>query len=502
MTSGPEAFRSYRTDSRAWFEELQRTGRLASKEGDLLFALGVEDRPATVYSEFPNAYDDLRASFAVEGGADLTTADTELLVELVGSAIRSGSSVALKGLIGHRFVPGEIGTELAALGQSGMVVWDETGPSFWGAGPDELCATLKVARDAGVDIAVRVTPDGETFATNAAARNPELVRRLLAAGVGANDQNVRGQTPLAVACMFGQRANAKLLIEAGALIAVPDVDGKVALHEAANSGDLALVDLLLAHGADVAVQSKSGITPLMLARSVDVVRVLRGADADVDARTTAGETALTFAAGRLDLEVVELLLASGADPSVATDIGISALHFATLASLGDEASYRVIGALLDAGAPIDEETNDGVTPLIAAAMSADPATLAYLIGRGAKVDARTLNGNTALIMVSDGQKLWSREFDVGDRMIQCVELLVQAGADINAANDRGETALLWATTGFDSTLVEALLKFGADPNIGSDLGAAPLASARQQEHEAMITALVAAGATDTGRAPH
>jgi ankyrin repeat protein len=152
--------------------------------------------------------------------------------------------------------------------------------------------------------------------------------------------------------------------------------------------------------------------------------------------------------------------------------------------------------LLDAGADIDEETDEGITVLMAAARRADTEAVAYLVQRGANVNAQTVNGNTAVMFASDGRNEYSRDMTLIDRMAQCIDVLANAGADLDLANDSGATALHWATTGFSAEPVEMLLRHGANPRVRAQDGSTPLGNACAQDHQKMVEDLIAAGAAD------
>ena len=87
------------------------------------------------------------------------------------------------------------------------------------------------------------------------------------------------------------------------------------LMEAASSGHLEIVKLLISHGADVNAQSSSGNTPLMYACAsghAEVVRALLEAEANVEDHNENGHTPLMEAASAGHVEVAKILLEFGA----------------------------------------------------------------------------------------------------------------------------------------------------------------------------------------------
>lgn len=94
----------------------------------------------------------------------------------------------------------------------------------------------------------------------------------------------------------------------------PDMDGLglTALHRAANRGDLAAVESLLANGADVRARGLAKQTPLHLAVTKEIAQLLISKGAEIEARDRWGRTPLFWAAGAGRKGVVEALLAVGA----------------------------------------------------------------------------------------------------------------------------------------------------------------------------------------------
>jgi hypothetical protein len=90
--------------------------------------------------------------------------------------------------------------------------------------------------------------------------------------------------------------------------------GLTPLHRAANRGDLAAVEALLAKGADVNALALAKQTPLHLAVTQEIAQLLISKGALIEARDRWGRTPLFWAAGAGRKDVVETLLAGGAQP--------------------------------------------------------------------------------------------------------------------------------------------------------------------------------------------
>ncbi len=156
---------------------------------------------------------------------------------------------------------------------------------------------------------------------------------LVAAGVvytfaplSAGAQDTRPRTTLKVpnktpavanAAMDGEAAKVRSLIATGADVNVPQGDGMTALHWAAERGDAALVNALLAAKASVKATTNVGnYTPLHVAAKTGnpaVVAALVKAGADAKAVTTSGATAMHFSSASGDTASIVLLASKGAD---------------------------------------------------------------------------------------------------------------------------------------------------------------------------------------------
>ncbi len=149
------------------------------------------------------------------------------------------------------------------------------------------------------------------------------------------------------------------------LVASPVLAGK--LHKAAEKGNLAKVERLIAKGADVnAKDTKFGATPLLYAAEN-------------------GHTA-----------IAELLIANGANVNAKLKSGHTPLHPA--ATLG----YKAIAELLIAkGADVNAKGGPDRTPLHGAALTGQLAIAELLIAKGADVNAKEKDGTTPLRLATD-----------------------------------------------------------------------------------------------------
>lgn len=182
---------------------------------------------------------------------------------------------------------------------------------------------------------------------------------------------------------------AALLALSGAVLAItPDERD---LQVSADRDHISSLNKLLQRGVDPNVGDKDGNTALMIALRGEsyqaVERLIAHAATDVDKANAANETPLMFAALRGRLDLVKKLVERGAKVNRE---GWTPLHYAC--SGPDEG---VAAWLLEKGADIDARAPNGSTPLMMAVRYAPIATAELLLTKGANVRLSHQNGNTA-----------------------------------------------------------------------------------------------------------
>ncbi|KAK4462623.1 ankyrin repeat-containing domain protein [Cladorrhinum samala] len=228
----------------------------------------------------------------------------------------------------------------------------------------------------------------------------DIVKVLVAEGADTSLADYDGVPPLLYASKAGKDDIAEFLLSVGhSSLAARDLTGRTALSWAAERSTLDFVKLLAAEGGDTSLADYNGVPPLLYASragNADVVEYLLSVNhGAVAARDSRGRTALSWAVEKLPLDVVKLLIANGADMSLADEEGIPPLFYAC--------SRRI-------------DTED-LEPLL----SLDGADLA----------TRDLQGRTALAWtVEKGQWVFDR-----------VKLLVAKGADVSVVDNAGHTPL-------------------------------------------------------------
>lgn len=171
-------------------------------------------------------------------------------------------------------------------------------------------------------------PNPQALVRAAGRGDLATAHRLLSQGA---DPNAGAPPPLIEAAVYDRLAVVKLLLAHGARLEAHDGVGETALTRAAGTSKLSTVKLLVERGANLEATDPQGETPLMItARDgrTHIVQFLLEKGAKVNAQRKDGETALSLAAVKGYTDVVRALLAHHADPAVQDRWGRTALDYA------------------------------------------------------------------------------------------------------------------------------------------------------------------------------
>ena len=272
-------------------------------------------------------------------------------------------------------------------------------------------------------------------------RDLEQVRLLLDQRADVNARGADGATALHWAAYWDNRDLVAQLLKLGAEPGLSNDLGVTPLGLASANGNAAIVDALLAAGADTRVSQ--GVPPLMSAArvgSVDAVQTLLAHGADVNVREPgANQTALMWAIAQQHDAVVAVLLQHHADVNAR-----SAVTRLTINRGGPIGSTE---------RPVIEDINrGGSTPLLFAARVGDLRSAQLLLDAGANVNDTLADGTSALLLAAHSGHG------------QVAEFLLSRGANPNLAG-AGYAPLHAAVLMGDRQLVGALLARHANPNV-------------------------------------
>ena len=218
------------------------------------------------------------------------------------------------------------------------------------------------------------------------------------------------------------------------LVSLRDWDKQRDLLLAARGGDRRRIDQSMKLGAHVNACDLQGQTPLMLAADcVESLIHTWGADVNVWTRRNdiyACRTPLAYAAEKGHHQCMDLLIQAGAD--VNATVNCRPLIMATAAFQCD--SMRI---LIQAGADVNATDDCGTTCLLVACNHSYAECVELLIQQGADVNISDVNRNSALIVTV-------AHFVNGDTL-QCLKLLLRAGAHVNRINCCGKNSLMYST---------------------------------------------------------
>lgn len=290
-------------------------------------------------------------------------------------------------------------------------------------------------------------------------------------------------TPLLIAAVEGHESAVSLLLKRGADIHTTLNDGSSALMLAASEGHLPVVQELLKNGADVEQKDNAGYSVLKRAiqsEQNDVVSALLDGNADTAQSAPDGYTPLLLAVKQCNLGIASLLIDSGADIEKSIN-GWTALHLAAREEYED-----MVGLLLESGAHVDSKLDAGWTPLMIGIDQANDSIVTQLLDGGARADSRLSDGATPLIIAAGNR-----------RNDSITEILLSRGADPNATDDDGDTALLtWIDCSTERDAgIAVLVEYGADLEAPGKDGLTPLLFAVKAGKEASVRELLDHGAS-------
>ncbi len=252
-----------------------------------------------------------------------------------------------------------------------------------------------------------------------------------------------GLTPLLYAARDGRTAEAEQLLAAGADVELAEANGIRPLLMALLNNQLGVAHLLLKHGADVNADDFWGRTPLFAA--------VEYRNRDLRNRDLVDEPVDRAAL----LDMIALLIERGANVNARTrEWPYSRTSFTSDLSWVDVT---------------------GQTPFLRAALAGDTTTMRLLLAHGADPNIATFEGTTPLMAASGVNWTVAQTYTESPQaLLDAIQICLDHGADVNAVNSMGVTAMIGAANRGSNDIIRFLHAKGARLDVVDKQGRSPL----------------------------
>jgi len=239
------------------------------------------------------------------------------------------------------------------------------------------------------------------------------------------------------------------------------------VHSAVEHGDFEkVVRLIEKNNTHLLSRDEKGNTPLHLASKslveTQIIEFLMARGADTEARNMDGKTPIHFAAEAGSKAAIEILIEQGADLNAQDSSGCTALHYVT-----DEEIARF---LIGKGADLKVRNSFDASPLNVALSHNLNGMARFFIDSGADVNCKDKIGWTPLHEVMRNAGTILERNDKHD----IAEMLLQKGADIDAADQNGMTPLHMTCDKNLPELTRLFIAHSVNVNAGDHDGTTPL----------------------------
>lgn len=305
--------------------------------------------------------------------------------------------------------------------------------------------TTKLLLDHGADVNIVVQATPEYI---------EQVAKAIAEGKEDVEPHKDGVTALIVAAQGGHIGTVKLLVEAKADVRVTDDEDMTPLLSAIKGNYAAVATYLVQNGADpndVYIDEKSKKHNLLMdavvVNNTEFALLLIEKGANASHADEDGVTVTTQAAYLGLLSIVEALLKTDTDVTIANNEGINPLIAAA-----SEGHLAVVEALLlDGRIQLNDKDKDGTNALMAAAVRGHKEVVEVLVAKGADVNAQNVDGHTALMFAYNGKNQ--------------VETLLDKYSEYMKDDSDKSTKIIKDALQTHLDVVSLLVKNGADPTL-------------------------------------
>ncbi|XP_071953816.1 uncharacterized protein [Antedon mediterranea] len=343
--------------------------------------------------------------------------------------------------------------------------------------------------------------------------NLSRLEKMISDKVDVNQKKENGDTPLGIAVCSGDLYTMNALINAGADVELSDNQLMTPLMLAAQLGFDSKLGFLLKNGANPMAIDKSGQTALhktVRNKTTKCASVLIDHWSElVHAEDRMDQTALHFAAGEGNNELIDLLIGHGAKIGLVDRLGRAPLHWAILQGMDESA--KKIG---EQGEPeaLDRQDKLGMCPIHYALQQSNDSISTNLIKQGCDVDALDVRGQSGLAYASSNgrtdmcglildnsknknsvdSKGWTALHHAARKNhANICHFLLEHGLDGGVKNDEGHTALVVAVINESMETVKTLCeKMDGWPLVADDKGRYPIHYAAERGHHDIMELLI------------
>ncbi len=301
------------------------------------------------------------------------------------------------------------------------------------------------------------------------------------------------------------QSKAKASPQHGTSVDEQDSDGVSRLMRASANGDTQTVKSLLDEGAQVNLKDNKGASALHYACTGGLA-LHDIADWDAD------RIMLVIPHLNDPSDTVKVLLDHGAQVDLQMENGWFALMVASGCGF-----FKTVHMLLDHGAQVDLQNEDGGSALRAASYYGHPEVVRVLLDRGAQVDLQKEDGGSALmgasyyghlevvrVLLDRGAQVDLQKEDGGSALmgasyyghLEVVRVLLDRGAQVDLQKEDGGSALMVASYFGHTEVVRVLLDRGAQAGLQDEYGNSALKQAQDKGHHEVIQLLLDHGAGD------
>lgn len=217
------------------------------------------------------------------------------------------------------------------------------------------------------------------------------------------------------------------------------------LHKALLRRDMEMLEKILDSGdVKIDVPDKYGFSALMqcaMKNYTEEMELLLKHGADVHLKNDAGKTAMMLGCYAGSLDAVKILRANGAQYTDFDRGGSAPIHWAV-----DGGNVKLLDFMIEDGADVNlRDTNSGWTPLIRCASVSGHRNIGLtLLQNGAEVNAQDKDGKTALMIA------------IVNGHLDLLEILLKKNADIKLKNEYGKTAYDMALSSEKRRIIKVL----------------------------------------------